>query len=219
MTKTHEHGSISGLALGFIAVCVAFIVAVVLAFSAYSGEQKYKNNDQILINQAVQVAEAKQAAQLAHKFKIESENPFTSYTGPSQYGSVYIAYPKNWSGYVDTNGGNPLEGYFSPGVVPSVSGAGNIFPLRVEINSNSYSSQLSQYTGEQTSLKLNITPYTLKKVPSVTGVMITGAFKQNRQGIMVMFPLRTDTLSIWTDSMQYANIFTNQILPNVSFSP
>ncbi len=219
MTKTQEDGSISGLAIGFIAVCVALVVAVVLAISAYSGEEKYKNNDQVLINQAVNTAEAKQATQLAHKYKIESENPFTSYTGPSQYGSVHIAYPKNWSGYVDTSGGNPLEGYFSPGIVPSISGSGSIFPLRVEISSNSYSSQLSQYTGEQTSLKLNITPYVLKKVPSVTGVIIKGAFKPNEQGIMVMFPLRTDTLSIWTESMQYANIFTNQILPNVSFSP
>ena len=191
------------------------------AVKSYSGEQKYKNQDSVLIDQALQAAEKSQAAKLNQQFQIQSQSPFTSYTGPSQYGSIYLPYPKNWSGYVDTSGSsNPLDGYFNPGVVPSVSAQGSIFALRMQVNSNPYSNELSQYTSQQQQNgNLSIKPYSLKKVPQVVGVMISGQLTQTVQGDMVMFPLRTNTLMIWTEDPQGTSIFMNQILPNVSFQP
>lgn len=220
MKNTSEDGFITGLAVAFIVVCLAFIAALVFGISSYSEEQKYKNNTSALIAQAVQTAEKNQAATLNQQFQQQNQSPFTSYTGPSQYGSVYLPYPKNWSGYVDTSGNtNPLDGYFNPGVVPSVDVQGNLFALRLEINASSYSDLLSQYISQQQSGGLSITPYALKKVPQVVGVMISGQLTQNSQGVMVMLPLRTNTLLIWTDLNQYANLLENQILPNVSFQP
>ena len=219
MRKLTTDGSISTLLVAFIGVCIVLVVSLVFGFNYYSKANKYKNDANALIAQAVTAAESQQAIKLENQFKIESENPFTSYTGPSQYGSLYVPYPKNWSAYINTSGSNPLDGYFNPGVVPSIGGSGSLFALRVQINPNTYSQQLQQYTGQQQSLGLSITPYQLKKVPQVTGVLIQGQIEPNKTGDMVMLPDRTNTLELWTESTNYNSIFLNQILPNVTFSP
>ena len=223
MKKINDDGVIGVLALSMIAVSVIAIVAVILAAKFYSGEQNYKNNDQSLINQAVQTAKTQESAIKDKQFAIENQSPFVSYTGPVQYGSVTISYPKTWSAYVDTTGSsNPLEAYFNPNYVPSVNGTGNLYALRVEINSNSYSQELSNYTSQQQSGNLSISPYSLPKVPRVVGVIMKGqisANNTNASGIKIMLPIRTNTLEIWTDSMQYATLLQNQILPSVTFQP
>lgn len=219
MRKLTTGGSINILLMAFIGVCIVLVVSLVFDFSYYSKANKYKNDANTLIAQAVAIAEAKQATQLDNQFKVESENPFISYTGPSQYGSVYVSYPKDWSAYVDTNGSNPLDAYFNPGVVPSVGVSGSVFALRLQINSNTYSQQLQQYTAQQQSSNLSITPYQLRKVPQVTGVLIQGQIEPNKTGDLVMFPDRTNTLELWTESTNYNSIFLNQILPNVTFQP
>lgn len=223
MSKLEEQGAISGISIAFIAVCVALVATIIFAASAYSGEKKYKNDDNLLIANAVAAAKQQVTNQLEAQFQAENNATVTSYTGPSQYGSVVLQYPKAWSGYIDTNGGNPLDGYFSPGVVPSVSDQSSIFALRIEVVANAYSNQLAQYSSQlnnqQGGPALTITPYALKKVPQVVGALITGPVQPNKVGVMVMLPLRTDTLEIWTESSQYVSLFENQILPAVSFQP
>lgn len=220
MKHIGSKGYVNTLVMPLVVIGIVAIAAIIFGVWAFNGRQNYKNNAQQLINAAVQAEKNKEISLLTQKFKVENENPFTSYTGPQQYGSVYIGYPKNWSGYVDNTGtdGNPIDVYFSPGVVPAVGGQNSIYPLRMEINANSYSTQLAAYTNVQQSDNLTITPYKLKNV-NVVGVMITGQILQNIQGVLVMFPLRTNTLELWTESPQYINLFENQILPTVTFHP
>ncbi len=222
MKKINDTGVVGGLALSMIALSVVAIVAIILAAKFYSGEQNYKNNDQLLIDQAAQAAKAQEAALKDKQFAIENQSPFVTYTGPVQYGSVNISYPKSWSAYVDTTGSNPLEVYFNPGYVPAVTGSGNIYALRMEINSNTYAQELSNYTSQQQSGGLTISPYSLPKVPRVVGVIMQGQISSNNTsatGVKILLPLRTNTLEIWTDSMQYASLLQNQVLPLVTFQP
>lgn len=216
MKQQNAQGFINAISIAFIAVCVALIVSVIFGASSYSSEQKYKNDANQLVNSAVQVALQKQAAQLQAQFQAQNNATVVSYTGPSQYGSVVVSYPKSWSGYVDTTGNNPVDGYFNPGVVPSPSDPTNLFALRLEVVADTYSDQLSQYSNQP---GISISPFSLKNVPQVVGVIISGQIQTNKQGVMVMLPLRTDTLELWTESTQYANLFTNQILPSVTFQP
>jgi len=219
--RLNKDGFINGLAIAVTLVSLVAILAIVFGAWAYSGKEKYKNKANELIASAVAVEKAKESSILQKQFSIEQQNPYVTYTGPAEYGSVQVSYPKNWSGYVDTSGtnGNPLEGYFEPGVVPAVGSSTSIYALRLEINSNVYSSNLANYTSQQQASNLTINPYSLKQVPSVVGVIIKGGIQPNKQGILIMLPLRSTTLEIWTDSMQYANQFMNQILPSVTFHP
>ena len=222
MKNISQDGMISGMTIAFIGVCVLLVVAIVFGATSYSGEKKYKNNADQLIAAAVNKANTKLTAELNAQFQAENNATVTSYVGPPQWGSVTVYYPKAWSGYVDTDGSNPLDAYFNPGVVPSVNNISNLFALRVEVVGNSYSNQLAQYTAQQNNQQgptLSITPYTLPKVSNVVGVMITGLVQPNKQGVMVMFPLRTNTLEIWTESTQYASLLTNQILQTATFQP
>lgn len=221
MKRLGTDGFASVLAISLVVVSIIAIAAIIFGGWAYSGLNKYKKHADLLINAAVQDEKAKEDAALTKQFTIISQNPFVSYTGPAQYGSVYITYPKNWSGYVDSTGGagNPVEGYFDPGIVPAMQSQTSNFALRLEVNNNDYSTQLSSFISQQQSNNLSITPYALKQVPSVVGVMIQGEIFPNRVGMLVMFPLRTTTLEIWTESTQYDSIFANQILPSVQFQP
>jgi type II secretory pathway pseudopilin PulG len=219
--RLNKDGFISGLAVAVLVLSIVAILAIVFGIWAYNGREKYKNNTDQLIAAAVANEKNNEAALLQKQFSIEQQNPYVTYTGPQEYGTVQISYPKTWSGYVDTSGadGNPVDGYFNPGVVPAIGSNSSIFALRLQINSNVYSTNLANYTAEQQSNNLTIVPYALKRVPSVVGVMISGQILPNAKGILVMLPLRTTTLEIWTESMQYANQFTSQILPSVTFRP
>jgi len=219
--RLNKDGFISGLAVAVLVLSLVAVLAIVFGAWAYNGREKYKNNTDQLIAVAVANEKNKEAAILQKQFNIEQQNPYVTYTGPQEYGTIQISYPKTWSGYVDTSGadGNPIDGYFNPGVVPAIGSNSSLFALRLQVNANVYSTNLATYTSEQQSNNLTIVPYTLKRVPSVVGVMITGQILPNAKGVLVMFPLRTTTLEIWTESMQYANQFTSQILPSVTFSP
>ena len=222
MKRISQDGTINSMIIAFIGVCTLLVASIIFGASSYSGENKYKNTANQMIATAVSQANNKLAAQLNATFQANNNSTVTSYTGPSQYGSVVISYPKSWSGYVDTTGSNPLEAYFNPGVVPSINDQNSIFALRVEVITDSYNNQLALYTSQQNNQQgpsLTITPYTLKNVSNVVGVIISGPVQPNKQGVMVMFPLRTSTLEIWTESTQYSSLFTGQILPSVTFQP
>ncbi len=221
MKRIGHEGFVNGLALAMILVSLIAVGAIAFGAWAYTNEVKYKNNADGLIATAVQNEKNKESAIKTQQFKIASQNPYNTYYGPQIYGSVDISYPKTWSGYVDSsgNGGAEVEAYFQPGIVPAIENSANLFALRMEINSSSYSTNLSTYTSLQTSGSLTITPYKLPKMPSVVGVMVQGTLSNGKQGVLVMFPIRTSTLEIWTDSTQYVTLLKNNILPTVSFSP
>lgn len=221
MKRLGNNGFVNGLAMAMILVSLIAIGAIVFGAWAYTNEVKYKNNADQLIAAAVQNEKNKESAIKTQQFNLASQNPYNTYYGPQIYGSVDISYPKTWSGYVDAsgNGGAEVQAYFQPGVVPAIENSANLFALRMQINSSSYSTNLANYTNSQTSGNFTITPYKLPKLPNVVGVMIKGTLINNKQGVLVMFPIRTSTLEIWTDSPQYANLLENNILPTVSFKP
>ena len=137
MKVINNKGGVSGLALSLAGVGFIAVIAAIFAVVFYSGEMNYKNNDQILINKAVSVATAKEAVIKDQQFTLQNENPFVSYTGPVQYGTINVSYPKTWSAYIDTTGSSePLEAYFNPFLCANT---GSNLPLIFRSNWTSYS--------------------------------------------------------------------------------
>lgn len=218
-----QRGEANVLLIPVIVLAVLFVGVGSFAVWAYNGRQDYKNNVDAKISSAVDAnthtVQAKDAAQYAEAAK----NPLTTYTGPDAYGSVKISYPKTWSAYVDTtDSGTPLNAYFHAGYVPSTNSR-QTYNLRIQVNSQPYSTVLSAYSGQVQSGKVTSAPYTLPKVPGVVGTVLTGAVVQNQpnggSGTMVLIPLRNTTLEIWTESNSYLADFNTYILPNLTFSP
>ncbi len=221
MIKHNQDGAVSGLALSLVLAVVLLLASMGFGYWAYSGRQDYKNHSDAKAAAAVKVAVDKESAVKDKQFAEEAKNPLKTYNGPETQGSLVIQYPKTWSGYVDARGssGTPVDGYFNPGVVPSINGQDSAFALHVQVLSQSYSDILQAFNDQLHQGKVTISAYSLPKVPKVVGVKVQGTLVNQKTGIVVILPLRSQTLEIETDGNQYINDFNTYILPNFSFSP
>ena len=189
---------------------------------AYMSRQDYKDNVDTKIKAAVVVAKQQESTAKDKQFVEKEKNPLRTYKGPDAYGGVTIMYPKTWSAYVADTGRNsstPVDGYFHPGTVPSVEDQNSTFALRLQVVGQPYATVLQRLSSLQKSGKTRVVPYALPKVPSVVGVRATGTLPNNKLGSIVILPLRSQTIELWSEGSQHQNDFDNIILPNASFLP
>lgn len=220
MTKHNQNGS--AVTILVISLLSVFLVATIgFAAWAYSGRQTYKNDVDQKVADAVAVAKKEQQDKDTIAAAEAAKQPLTTYKGPDTYGSIVMMYPKTWSGYVSASGnssGTPIDGYFAPGVVPSISSQSSVFATRVQVSTTPYAQLVQQATQSQNAPKASA--YSLPKVPSVVGVKLVGTLPgKDITGEMIILPLRDKSLVIWTVGDQYKADFENIILNNFSFSP
>jgi len=220
MVKTNQQGAINSLLFPFVLTVLLLIGAVAFGVWAYQGRQDYKNNVDAKIAVANEKAIKAEDAIKDAKFAEISKQPLKTYIGPEAYGAIHLMFPKTWSAYVDESGsGTAINGYFQPDVVPSTLGDKSTFALRLQVVNSSYSNTMHSYSSFVSNKKGTAAAYSLPKLPSVIGTRLDGEVQQNKQGSMIILPLRDKTLLLWTESQQYLNDFNNNILPNLTFSP
>lgn len=227
MLRQNQDGAVSGVAVSLILTIVLLIGAISFAAWAFSSREDYKNHTDAKIAVAVAAAKKQESQQKDAEFTQAEKNPLRTYSGPQAYGSIQLSYPKTWSGYVDQSGngnGNALvDAYFYPAIVPSINDPNSSFALRVQVLNQSYSQSISSFqNAAQSKTPPTIVPYALPKVPNVVGVEVSGQIAGGNPpvtGTMVILPLRSETLEIWTEGNQFLSDFNNIILPNFTFSP
>lgn len=222
MKTNEEAGFISGLLLGLIATGFVLIMVLVFAVWAFAGYQDYKKNSDAKSAAAAAAMKEKTQKEDAALYAEESKNPLKTHVGPEAYGGVTVHYPKTWSAYIqEQTGGSgvPMNDYFHPDVVRSTQDANNAYALRVQIVNATYSTVMQQYQGSAQNKKVTVEPYKLPKVPSVVGSRVDGQITPQKQGTMIVLPLRNVTLEISTESNDFEADFNNIILPNLTFSP
>jgi len=222
MKTLDQRGVLNGLLIPFILAVLFFVGAASFGVWAFMSRQDYKNNTDAKITTAQAAAKTQTQAADQLIYAQAAKYPLRAYVGPSAYGNVTVKYPKTWSAYVQdvTNGSNfPINGYFQPDVVPNVDTNSNTFALRVQVLSNAYAQQLATFTSYAKDGRVKVAPYSLPKVPNVIGSIVTGQIGQTVQGTMVVLPIRSLTLELWTEQPVEQNDFMNIILPNVTFSP
>ena len=218
MTNHNQDGAVNVL----VAVVLGLLLVVALGFAGWSfvGRQDYKNNTDAKVAVAVKVAKQQESTAKDAQFAEELKNPLRTYNGPQAFGSLIIKYPNTWSGYVDASGSDaPLNGYFYPGIVPSVSADSSIFALRVQVSSEQYSQVVDDVTSVAEAGEQTISAYSLPNVTKTVGVKVTGKLPEEKTGILVILPLRNQTVKIWTEGNQFSKDFNEIILNNFSFSP
>lgn len=222
MKSTNQEGAATGVLV--IAVLGAFLMAS-LGFGlwAFVGREDYKKNSDAKVAQAVAVAEEVLSAKKEAEFAEREKSPLKTYTSPSAQGSVSFSFPKTWSALVtessQANDAKPLDGYFAPNYLPSITSTTTSFALRLELVSQSYDQVIQPYNTQATSGTVKVTAFKPEKVSSILGVKIDGTISNNKQGIMVVLPLREKTLKIWTESTNFAADFNDTILPSLTFAP
>jgi hypothetical protein len=221
MNRLNQRGAINMLLIPLGILLLFFFGALGFGIWAFSERGRYKDHSDQEVAVAVQEAISNTQESEAFKYAEEAKKPYETYIGPATYGNITVNYPKTWSAYVveSERGGNPVNGYFQPKVVPSVTDQDKTFALRVELVQQSYDTVLTQFKALLTASKVTIAPYKLDKVPSVVGSRIEGQITPKKQGTMVILPLRNMTLKVWTESNDFKGDFDTHILPNFTFVP
>ncbi len=221
MIHRNQQGSVSGLAVSELLTIMLLFAALGFGVWAYSQMQDYKNNVDSKITVATEKARQAEAATKSKEFAEKEKSPLKAYNGPEAFGSIALSYPKTWSGYVDATGTGTfaLDGYFSPGVVPSITSQTSVFALRLQVVHMPYAQVLDSMKSQQQAGKLTAAAFALQKLPKVVGVKLSGQFPNQKNATMVLLPLRTDTIEISTEGSLFVNDFNNIILPSMTFSP
>jgi len=222
MKSLNERGAINVLMVPLILVIVFFLAAAGFGYWAFASREDYKNNSDAKVAVAVTAAEKRTQAADAKSFAEEAKNPLKSYVGPSAFGAISVQYPKTWSSYVvegDDNSSTPVDAYFHPDFVPNVADQDQSFSLRIQLVSQSYDQVLNSFNSSAKSGRVTVAPYKLPKVPTVVGSIVQGQISPNKQGTVVILPLRNMTLKMWVDASQFTPDYNNIILPNISFTP
>ena len=232
MLQQNETGAVNGAVLSLVIAILLLIGAVVFGGWAFSSRQDYKNNTDAKIAAAVTVAKQQEGTLKDAQFTQAEKDPLATYNGPEAYGSIVVRYPKTWSGYTAVgnsssggSGNSAVDDYFYPGVVPSTTDQSSVYALRIQVLNQSYSSVVSQINQSQSAASPpTISPYALPKVPRAVGIELTGTLPVtngtgNKTGVMVILPLRSETIEVWTEGNQFIGDFNNSVLPNFSFSP
>jgi hypothetical protein len=221
MNSRRNNGDIDIWLILFICVTIFFFGAVSFGVWAFMGKQDYKNNSNQKSAVAVAAALTKEDDKKNAQFAAAVKLPFRTYVGPEPYGSLHIMYPKTWSAYVDTSGNSnfPMNGYFNPDTVPSITDSNSSYALRVQVDPESYSSALNSFSDRITAHKVTAAPFSFSKVTAAIGVRLDGNIESTKEGSMVIVPLRDKTLKVWITAPQYMTDFNTNILPNITFSP
>ncbi len=218
LKHTNDDGSIRSAAL--IGVFVLLLIgSLVFGIWAYMSRADYKSNSDKKSASAVAVAKNEQKKADVADFIEKEKQPFETFNGPSEFGSLKVVYPKTWELYVDikSTSGTSVDGYAHPGYVPGLT-SDTAFALRFQVVASDYASLLKQYEGSTKKATVTVAPFRAELVNSVLGSRIDGQITTKRTGSVVLIPLRDKTLKIWTESDTY-NADFNEILKNLSFSP
>jgi len=221
MKNIAQAGTINILLSPLVLVVLLFFAAAGFAFQESSQVQHYKNNVDQIVAQKADDARLQVSQQKDKEFAQKEKYPYATYKGPSPFGSISIQYPKTWSAYVSDQlqGSSPVTGYCYPLLVPAAELPTNSYALGVQVTQQSYNAVLQQYRGFVQQKTVTVQPYVSPNVPNVVGSRLDGAIQPQKQGAMIIMPLRDQTLQIWTESADFKPDFDNIVLPNFTFTP
>ncbi len=87
------------------------------------------------------------------------------------------------------------------------------------VENRAYSDALTAYDSQLLNGELRAKAYSLPKVRNVVGTRFDGTIEPNKQGTVVVLPLRDKTVRIINEVPELVNDFNKIILENLSFNP
>lgn len=192
---------------------IAFAGLSVWAFVSYLD---HKQNVDEKVDRAVATAEKEQADKLEADFVEREKEPYTSFSGPSDFGTLSFKYPKTWSVYVESDGATSAGylAYFNPGVVPTTKSASSRYALRATIVNDDYDDVVRGF--ENRVEKGDLKTSTVKASNGQTGTRLDGAFSTDLRGAAVIFKIRDKTAVVRTDANTFMGDF-DKLISTINF--
>lgn len=220
--KALNDSGLSALLVPLIISVLLLIAAASFGFWAFTERQDYKDNSDQKAAIAVKASEEAIAKKLEDQYNEKEKQPLRTYNGPSAFGSIKIMYPKTWSAYVleqSSGGSEPLNAYFHPNFVPNVQQEKVNFAVRLQIVARNYDEELKAFDSNIKSGKIKAEPYAAPQMPTILGSRLEGEINQQKNGVLVLLPLRDKTIRIWTESDTFYKDYNESVLQNLSFIP
>lgn len=217
MKHKGERGSVSGLLIANLTlILLSLVLGSVMIWALVSYNDQRQNVD-AKIQKAVAEAKKQQYDSDAKTFAEREKQPYKQFVGPSELGRVTFDYPKTWSAYVGSDGGQgtSYEAYLHSGVVPPTISR-QPYALRVSIDSRSYDQTLQQYQSSVQSGDLKSMAVT---VNGFSGNRLDGKFPGGFEGSMVIFKVRDKSLRLYTETPVFRSDFDNIALKTLKFNP
>jgi hypothetical protein len=225
MKRLDSNGAATGLLVMLIVMALLFFGALGFGLWAFTSRQDYKSNSDKKSAAAVAIAQKETATAKDNEFVEKEKSPLKKYAAPEAYGSLSLNYPKTWSALINESGQgtNPVDGFFYPNFIPGSGGNAASttasYALRISVTSTSYDTIVKTFDGPAASGLAKVTSFKPDKVAGVAGVRVDGAIYPNKQGALVILPLRDKTIEVWTESTTFLNDFNTIILPSLTFVP
>ncbi len=198
-----------------ILLTLLLIGALVLAYYFYNEYHLASADVDSKVENALIEREKEITDELEAEFAKREKQPFRSFSGPEDYGSLSFQYPKTWSAYIDkdaSNGGN-FEAYLHPTEVHPVSNK-TINALRVTIESTSYEKVLERYKRLVTDGKVTAS---VVRINNSDATRYDGQLTNDIKGSVVIFKIRDKVVSLQTDAEIYKEDYET-ILTTVTFN-
>ena len=167
------------------------------------------------VDLAVAEAENELRTTLENEFTEKEKYPYTTFTGPTDFGALTFEFPKTWSVYVpdDASQAKDFNAYFNPGQV-NVVNAKTVMALRVSIVNTLTDKVKSDYNKKVEKGDMTVST----TVVNNTDVDVyTGLLDSKLQGIVCVFKIRDKTAIIQTDAMLFKDDFY-RILETIRFN-
>lgn len=213
MHKLNQSGLVNPLLIPLILVGIISVGFAGATIKFYNDFTDQRDNNQPKIEAAVDEATTQQKQQLEAEFTEREKQPYKTITGPSEFGSVRLTFPKTWSSYVEQGGTVDYDFYSHPNYVPEE----NVnYALRMSVVQGNFADEVEEYDNQVEEGELRARSI---RISGVTGTRLDGFLEKDQEGSMVLFPLRDKTLRVWTESKNFRKDFDNIILKHLSFVP
>ena len=191
-------------------------IAGYFTFDFYSKYTEAKTDLDQKIATAVAAAERDKTAELEEAFAEREKNPYKTFAGPEDYGSLTFEYPKTWSVYIekDTTTDDEFIAYLNP-VQVNQRPTENINALRVIIRTRSYDEAVEDYRGEIEEGLVEAS--TLQVAGETANVFKATAKNENWQGKVVLIRIRDKVVWLETDAEIFFDEF-DKILSSVTYN-
>ncbi len=204
-----------------ILLVLLLVGALLLAVYFYNEYQIAKTDVDGQVAAALITKEKQITDDLEAKFAEREKIPYSTFTGPDDYGRLSFKYPKTWNSYIakDAAKGGDYEAYLDsdPNGVPPVS-QNQPFNVRILIKSESFENANNRYNSSVTAGKLKLSIIQLPDT-SVTANRYDGQLPNNLTGTIVIFKIRDKVVTLECDKTtpEAAQDFDN-ILQSIKFN-
>lgn len=205
--------------IAIILLSLLLVGALLLSVYFYNEYQSAQSDVDSKIANAVVDAKKEVTDKLEEEFAEREKLPYSTFTGPDDYGRVSFKYPKTWSAYIakDASSGGDFEAYLHPSEVPAYT-KDTIFALRIIIRSESFETAANRYqnliNAKDKDKKLDSS---VISVSTATANRYDGTLPNGLIGSIVIFKLRDKVVTLETDAEVYREDF-DKILESITFN-